>query len=270
MHFDNGVAACRNPIFAVLFSNAAQISPSLRAKRSNPESPKPKTGWRPFAPRNDGVLERNMTDFIKPRLYLITPPVADAQQFAPALTEALGAGDVACVLLRFAPPDENARKKICRALAPLVQEHEAALLVLDDSQLAVRAGADGVHVNQPGEIFAAALESLKPERIVGLGGLPDRDAAMSAGDQDVDYLMFGDLDPGGESADAVLERVAWWAEIFNVPCIGVAHDLAEVEALAKSGAEFVALGASVFDDPRGPAAAVTQAQESLDRAEASA
>ncbi len=211
-----------------------------------------------------------MTDFIKPRLYLITPPVADAQAFAPALEAALGAGDVACVLLRFTPPDENARKKICRALAPLVQDRDAALLLVDDAQLAVRAGADGVHATQPGEKLEAALESLKPDRIVGIGGLIDKDQAMSAGEQDIDYVMFGDLDPGGEDADTVLERASWWAEIFNVPCIGVAHALDQVEALAKSGAEFVALGPKIFDDPRGPAAAVAEAQAALDRAEASA
>jgi len=216
-----------------------------------------------------------MQDFIKPRLYLITPPVADAESFAPALEAALGGGDVACVLLRFAPPDENARKKICRALAPLVQDRGAAVLLPDDSQLAVRAGADGVHVIHFGEGLAgerldAALDSLKPERIVGIGGLADKDQAMSAGEQDVDYLMFGDLDPGGESAESVLERASWWAEIFNVPCIAVAHDLGQVEALAKSGAEFIALAAEIFADPRGPAAAVAQAQAAIDRAEASA
>ena len=211
-----------------------------------------------------------MTDFIKPRLYLITPPVADAESFAPALEAALGAGDVACVLLRFAPPDEGSRKKICRVLAPLAQDRGAALLLADDVQLVARAGADGAHVTGPGENFDAAMESLKPERIVGLGGLATRDEAMDAGEKDIDYIMFGDLDPGGESAESVLERAAWWAEIFNVPCIGVAHDLAEVAALAKTGAEFVALGPMVFSDPRGPAAAVAQAQGALDQAEAEA
>ncbi len=208
-----------------------------------------------------------MTDFIKPRLYLITPPVEDAERFAPALEAALNAGDVACVLLRFAPPDEGARKKICRALAPLAQKAEAALLVLDDAQLAARAGADGVHVRGAGERLEAALDSLKPDRIVGLGGLVSRDEAMSAGEQDIDYLMFGDLDPGGESAASVLERVDWWAEIFNVPCVGVAHTLDEVTALAGSGAEFIGLGACVFDDPRGTGAAVAQAQSAIDALE---
>lgn len=211
-----------------------------------------------------------MTDFIKPRLYLITPPVGDAQTFAPVLTAALAAGDVACVLLRFAPPDENARKKICRALAPLVQDRGAALLLADDPQLAVRAGADGVHMTHSGEKLEAALESLKPDRIVGVGGLADKDQAMGAGEQDIDYVMFGDLDPGGESADAVLERASWWAEIFNVPCIGVAHEMDQVESLAGSGVEFVALGPKIFADPRGAADSVAQAQAALDRAEASA
>jgi thiamine-phosphate pyrophosphorylase len=216
------------------------------------------------------VKKRNMTDHIKPRLYLITPPVADAESFAPLLKAALGAGDVACVLLRFGPPDENARKKIAKALASMVQDHGAALLLADDAQLAARAGADGVHVSAPGEKLDAALESLKPDRIVGIGGLADKDQAMTSGDLDVDYLMFGDLEPGGESAESVLERASWWAEIFNIPCIAVAHELGEIEALAGSGAEFVALGPKIFADPSAVAATVRQAQEALDRAEASA
>lgn len=209
-----------------------------------------------------------MTDFIKPRLYLITPPVADADAFAPALKAALAAGDVACVLLRLAPPDEGSRKKIARALALLAHDAGAALLAPEDPLLAVRAGADGVHIEGLGDNFASALESLKPDRIVGIGGLANRDEAMTAGESDADYLMFGSLDPGGASAAAVLERASWWAELFNVPCVAVAHELAEVEALAKSGAEFVALGPKIFDDQRGPAVAVAEAQAALDRTEA--
>jgi thiamine-phosphate pyrophosphorylase len=211
-----------------------------------------------------------MNDFQKPRLYLITPPVAEAGALAPALEAALGAGDVACVLLRFSTADEGARKKIVKALAPVVQGAGAALLVPDEALLAARAGADGVHVEGLGENFAAALESLKPERIVGVGALADRDEAMRAGESDVDYLMFGALDPGGDSAAAILERASWWAEVFNVPCVAVAHRPDEVETLARSGAEFVALGPDFFADPRGLAGAVAQAQGALDRAEAEA
>ena len=215
-------------------------------------------------------FEKTMNDFQKPRLYLITPPIAEAESLAPALKAAMGAGDIACVLVRFSTADEGARKKIDKALAPLVQAVGAALLVPEDTLLAARSGADGVHVEGLGENFSAALESLKPERIVGVGTLSNRDEAMRAGESDVDYLMFGALDPGADSAAAVLALAAWWAELFNVPCVAVAHRPEEVDALARSGAEFVALGPDFFADARGIAAAVAQAQAALDRAEAEA
>jgi len=202
-----------------------------------------------------------MTDFIKPRLYLITPPLASADEFAPRLSQALAAGDVACVLLRFASADEGGRKKIAKVLAPVIHAADGAALALDDAQLAARAGLDGAHVTGVGEAFTEALDSLKPERIVGVGSLADRDAAMSAGETDVDYLLFGALDAEDNDPAA-----SWWAEVFNVPCIGVAHALDEVEALARSGVEFVGLGPSFLDDP----AQIAAAQAVLDAVEPTA
>lgn len=196
-----------------------------------------------------------MTDFIRPRLYLISPLLASAEDFAPKLEKALASGDVACVLLRFASADEGARKKIAKLLAPIVQKVEAAALALDDAQLVGRAGLDGAHVTGAGENFEDALERLKPDRIVGVGALDSRDAAMSAGETDVDYLLFGALDAQDNDAAVTLEWTSWWAEVFNVPCVGVAHAPEEVEALAKSGAEFLGLGESFFDAPETIAAA---------------
>ena len=192
------------------------------------------------------------------RLYLITPALDAAAPFDAALKAALAAGDVACVQLRFGTRDPGLRKTITRELAALVQKADAALLVEGDAQLAARAGADGVHVDGPGDDLDEALESLKPDGIVGVGRLETRDDCMTAGESDVDYLMFG---APGEAFDAqaILERTQWWAEIFNVPCVAYAATIAEVGALADAGAEFVALEAAVWDDSRGPAAAVAEA-----------
>ena len=47
----------------------------------------------------------------------------------------------------------------------------------------------------------------------------------------------------GPSFDAIVERVAWWSEVFEVPCIGFAQTLDEVEPLGPgAGADFVAVG----------------------------
>ncbi len=194
------------------------------------------------------------------RLFLVTPPLG-APSDIPHLDSALRAGDVACLLLRLRAMGERSATDLVKAIAPLVQDAGIALLV-EDARMATRAGADGVHIDGAGQELADALQSLKPERIVGAGGFASRDDAMRAGETGVDYLMFGDPDGDVDPADT-LERVAWWAEIFNVPCVGHARALDHVAALAKAGADFVALGEAVWGDPRGAAAAVAEAQAAL-------
>jgi thiamine-phosphate pyrophosphorylase len=196
-----------------------------------------------------------------PRLYLITPPIVDASAFAPLFEAALDAGDIACVFVRIEARDEGTAKKIIRTLAPLAQERGAACLV-QDPQLAIRADADGVHIDSIGDALGTALERLRPGRIIGVGGLTSRDAAMAAGEADVDYLMFGG--PATQEAPAIIkERVAWWAEIFNVPCVAYVSDLADIAEFVQAGADFIALGDVVWNDPRGVATAVREAGAAL-------
>jgi len=193
-----------------------------------------------------------------PRLYLITPPISEWTPYPLLFESAMAACDVACVLLRTAAHEEGEKEKIVRALAPLVQKHGVACLIADDPQLAVRAHADGVHVDGEGERLESALCALKPGYIVGAGGLPTRDAAMAVGEAGADYVMFGGP-CGVEPHAAIVERVAWWAEIFNVPCIGYAHNLGAIDDLVWAGADFIALGDAVFADPRGAVAALRDA-----------
>ena len=199
-----------------------------------------------------------------PSLYLFSPLIERAEDIAPALTAALGAADVACVFLRLAAMGESEGARVASKLAPIVQARGAAALFADP-RIAGRANADGVHVFGQGEPLLAALEdaiaSMKPQRIVGAGGLRTRHDAMSAGELDIDYVSFGDPSPDGWSPDIefIVERVGWWSGIFNVPCVGFAPALADVERIAMAGADFVALGDCVWSDPRGPAAAMAEA-----------
>jgi thiamine-phosphate pyrophosphorylase len=67
------------------------------------------------------------------------------------------------------------------------------------------------------------------------------------------------ITPRAETRAAIVERVAWSAEIFNAPCIGYAHNLGAIDALVRAGADFIALGCAVFADSRGAAAALRDA-----------
>lgn len=195
-----------------------------------------------------------------PRLYLVTPPVADAQPFSLSLAAALAAGDVAAVLLRLSDADERTQINRAKALCPVVQDKGAALLIDGHADLVARAGADGVHVTGLAA-FNEAHERLKPERIVGVGGLITRHDTMVAAEAGADYVMFGEPGAGGErpSFDAIEERVAWWAEVFEAPCVAYAAAETEVAPLAKAGADFVALGDWLWRDPQAIVAAIMRA-----------
>ena len=204
-----------------------------------------------------------------PRLYLVIPPAGDPARYADALAAALGAANVAAVLLPLAGADERALLNGIKAIAPVVQDKGAALILDGHPDLVARAGADGAHLAGI-DPFNAALAALKPERIAGCGGLATRHDAMAAAEAGADYVMFGEPNAHQHrpSFEAIVERVAWWADVFEIPCVGYAAALDEIAPLAQAGADFVAVGAFIFDDARGPAAALAAAADRLSLAEA--
>jgi len=199
-----------------------------------------------------------------PRLYLVTPPVKDAAAFARVLEPALGATDVAAVLLRLAPGGESELVARIKLLAPIAGRADAALLLDGNVDLVGRSGADGAHLTGI-HALEEAIGRLKPERIVGAGGMITRHDAMLAAEADADYILFGEPDLNGErpSLGAIEDRVAWWAEVFQPPCVAYATDLDEVGVFAAAGADFVAVADFVWSAPRGPAASVADAAQRL-------
>jgi len=196
------------------------------------------------------------------RLYLVTPALTDLIAARDLLGPALAAADIAAVLMRLPAADERTLINRVREIAPLVQERGAALLLDGRADLVARAGADGAHLTGTAAL-QEAIGALKPDRIAGAGGLESRHDAMVAAQAGADYVMFGEPDAAGKrpSFAAIRERVEWWAEVFQIPCVAYAASLDEVRDLA--AAEFVALGPVILSDPRGPAAAVAEALQRL-------
>ena len=128
------------------------------------------------------------------RLYLVTPRDVDVSTFPGLLDETLAAGDVASLLIAVEGGSDMTRQRIAEILTPVAQKHEVAVLVRNDTRAAGRAKADGVHVDTGPADLENALETFHPDRIVGVGGLDTRHDAMEAGETQVDYVFFGDLD----------------------------------------------------------------------------
>jgi thiamine-phosphate pyrophosphorylase len=203
-------------------------------------------------------------DAPRQRLYLVTPRIEDPAPFIPDVERALAAGDIAAVLLRLADGDERKQIDRIKAIAPAVQRRDVALLLDGHAGIVARTGADGAHIGGI-EAFVAALPLLKPDRIAGAGGLLSRHDAMLAGESGADYVMFGDPDRRGRSPslEESEERLLWWVELLEIPCVGYAGRPDEVAALARTGADFIALGEWIWTWPQGIAAAIANAAEQL-------
>ena len=199
-----------------------------------------------------------------PRLYLATPDLDDPASLLAELPALLAAVDVAAVLVRLKETDQRTMISRIKALAPVVQNAGAALLVDGHPDIVARGGADGAHLPNIAAL-EEAMASLKPDRIAGVGGLATRHESMTAGEMGADYVLFGEPDAKGQrpSAQAIAERLDWWAELFEPPCVGFATSLEEAHDFAASGADFVLVGDSIWADPRGPKTALIEADAAI-------
>jgi thiamine-phosphate pyrophosphorylase len=199
-----------------------------------------------------------------PRIYLATPVVDDPSALSEMLGDALAKADVAAVLLRLKTTDQRTMITRVKTLAPVVQAGNAALLLDGNVELVARAGADGAHMTGIAAM-EEALPSLKPDRIAGVGGLTTRHDSMAAGEAGADYVLFGEPDAQGQrpSVEAIAERLQWWAELFEPPCVGFATSREEAHEFATAGADFVLVGDFIWADSRGPAAMLSDVEEAI-------
>jgi thiamine-phosphate pyrophosphorylase len=202
-----------------------------------------------------------------PRLYLATPEVDDPSPLIASLPGLLAGADVAAVLVRLKPTDQRTMISRVKALAPVIQNSGAALLLDGHVELVARAGADGAHLTGIAAM-EEALPSLKPDRIAGVGGLATRHDSMAAGEAGADYVLFGEPDAKGQrpSIEAIAERLGWWAELFEPPCVGFAASREEAHEFAAAGADFVLVGDFIWNDSRGAATALMDAQQTIRQA----
>lgn len=189
------------------------------------------------------------TDRSAPQLYLVSPALDAGGAGAELLRAAVAAAPCAAVLLRLADTDARARINCVKTIAPVLQQAGVAVILGGHADLVAKSGADGAHLTGAAA-FEASVASLKPKFIAGAGGLLTRHDAMLVAERGADYVMFGEPDSAGRRPPfaAVVERVSWWAELFETPCVGYAGAADEVSPLVQAGAEFIALGDFVFAD----------------------
>jgi thiamine-phosphate pyrophosphorylase len=132
--------------------------------------------------------------------------------------------------------DPAALNKIVVAAGP----PEVAVLLFDDADDAVKAGANGVYLVKPEPDLAAARALLGGLAIIGAACGRSRHAAMQAAEDGADFIAFSAI--GRETLDDAAALCAWWDELSGVPVAldcGVLRPSRDV--LSKAQADFLVL-----------------------------
>ena len=161
-------------------------------------------------------------------------------------------------LLQLRAKELGARETLdlLRALLPLCRAAGTLLFTNDRPDLAVLAGADGVHVGQS-DLSVADVRSFAPSLKVGTSthDAAELEAALAARP---DYVAFGPVGATalGDGSTAPLELFAWWAEMIEVPVVAEGGLTPELARSLAGAADFLALGPELWTAPDGPAAAL--------------
>ena len=194
------------------------------------------------------------------QLYLISPPAFEIEAHAAALREALAAGEVAAYQLRLKDQPDEAVLAAAAVLLPICQQADVAFILNDRADLAKACGADGVHLGQTDGSAVEARKLLGPDAQIGVTCHASRHLAMEAGEAGANYVAFGAFFPTTTKTtehQPEPEILNWWTAISPIPCVAIGGITPENCApLVAAGADFLAVSASVWNAPAGPAQAV--------------
>ncbi|ODS03170.1 hypothetical protein AUC71_11115 [Methyloceanibacter marginalis] len=98
-----------------------------------------------------------------------------------------------------------------------------------------------MHIPADPDLYARARTRLGESANIGVGCGLDRHGAMALAEAGADYIAFGVEAGTIDHFDQYTDFVAWWSEIFVVPCVAWnVGTVAHAEQLAALGADFIA------------------------------
>ncbi len=145
---------------------------------------------------------------------------------------------------------DSARRAFeARALRELCARHGVPFVVNDDVELALAAGADGVHLGEDDGDVAAARARLGTEAIIGASCYDSPARARQLAAAGADYLAFGAFFPSPTKPNArrATPDLLRAARPFGLPLVaigGITPDNAP--PLVDAGADFLAVISGVF------------------------
>ncbi len=197
-------------------------------------------------------------------LYAITPGAGVAAMPLAAQVEQAIAGGACVIQYRETSGDPEKRLRAGKALLALCRASGVPLIINDDLDLAMRIGADGVHLGRDDADPAVARKHLGPRAIIGVSCYDQLEQALHAQEIGADYAAFGRFFPSSTkplAVQATPDLLRRARERMTIPLVAIGGITPENGAsLISAGADMLAVVDAVFgqSDIRAAATAFTR------------
>ena len=183
------------------------------------------------------------------KLYAVTDRAWTGKQTLFEQAEAAMRGGITCLQLREKNMDKDEFLKEALEMKELCRSYNIPLIINDDPFIAVKSGADGVHIGQKDMSLKEAREITGNGMIIGVtAALPE--LAVKAEKEGADYIGSGAVFGSSTKADAkplshdVLREITASVNIPVVAIGGITRD--NMSRLAGTGIAGAALVSAIF------------------------
>ena len=183
-------------------------------------------------------------------LYAITPDGSDQTRLLDQVYDALDGGLAA---LQYRSKQLPPWQKLghAKAFAALCRTKGVPFIVNDDVEIALAAGADGVHLGRDDGDIAAARLKLRG-KLLGVSCYDSLEAARAAVTAGADYVAFGSVFASPTKPSALRAPLALFDEArsLGVPLVAIGGiTLENASQVLKAGADALAVISDLFDAP---------------------
>ena len=199
------------------------------------------------------TLKKRMSWMSSPRIsgiYAITPDLIDTTNLVKLTQQVLISG-VQLIQYRNKIADHVLKLEQATLLSTLCHEFDTPLIINDDLNLAIKVGADGVHLGIEDITVVEARRKLGSGKIIGASCYNKLRYAIEAENHGADYVAFGSFyisstKPGAVSAPISLLCKA--TQSLHIPVVAIGGiDSENIVELIYKGADAVAVSSSIFN-----------------------
>ncbi len=189
------------------------------------------------------------------KIYLISPPKIEIDNFALQLIEALKTTLIPVFQLRIKGYSDQETISIGKRLAQICRQYKTLFILNDRLDLALKIAADGVHLGGNDDDILFARKNSPENFIIGASCYDSKHLAVEAVEAGADYVSFGTFFPSqtkNSQGRPTTEILQWCDEVLCVQSVAIGGITTDnCPPLIEAKADFMAVISYIWNNKNG-------------------